>query len=249
MRTILDLVYDERHGDKGMLDLYLPEADAFPLFLYFHGGGIENGSRKNGERLAKYLTDHGIGFASASYRLYPDARYPDFIEDAARAAAWCKTHMGEYGGTKLFLGGSSAGGYLSMMLCFDPKYLGLYDISPLDIAGYVHDSGQPTCHFNVLRERGLDTRRVIIDESAPLYHVGLAKEYAPMLVLYADRDMTNRPEQTEVMLTALRHFGYDMDKVEAKKLHGTHCFTSKTTDENGNNMLAVLVGDFIGKWM
>lgn len=65
------------------------------------------------------------------------------------------------------MGGSSAGGYLSMMLCFDKKYYEAVGVSPSDISGCVHDAGQPTVHFKVLKERGIDSRRIIIDESAP----------------------------------------------------------------------------------
>ena len=38
------------------------------------------------------------------------------------------------------------------MLCFDEKYLKAVGMLPTDIAGYIHDAGQPTSHFNVLKE-------------------------------------------------------------------------------------------------
>ena len=79
----------------------------------------------------------------------------------------------------------------------------------MDISGYVHDSGQPTAHFNVLKEKGMDFRRVIVDETAPLYFVGLEKEYPPMLFIVADQDMENRYEQTVLVLSTMDHFGYD----------------------------------------
>ena len=246
MREIPDIVYDESIGEWGKLDLYLPETDSFPLLVYFHGGSLEKGSRR-AAHIGKTLTEMGIGLASAEYRLYPEAKYPDFILDAARAVNFCREHIGEYCREcrGIFVGGSSAGGYLSMMLCFDPKYLGQYGIAPTDIAGFIHNAGQPTCHFNVLRERGLDKRRVIIDDSAPLYHVGLADEYPPMLLMWSENDMVNRPEQMEVLWTALHHFGYDGDKIRRKVLPGKHCGYVKATDENGNNVFASEISDFI----
>ena len=39
------------------------------------------------------------------------------------------------------------------------------------ISGYISDSAQMTTHFNVLRERGLDTRLERIDEAAPLFYL------------------------------------------------------------------------------
>ena len=53
----------------------------------------------------------------------------------------------------LYVGGSSAGAYIAMMLCFDPAYLKPYGVS--NIQGYLFDAGQPTVHFRVLKERGL----------------------------------------------------------------------------------------------
>ncbi len=52
------------------------------------------------------------------------------------------------------------------MLCFDDRWLEKQSLKPSDIRGFVHAAGQPTCHFKILRERGLDKRRVIIDETA-----------------------------------------------------------------------------------
>ena len=40
-----------------------------------------------------------------------------------------------------------------------------------DIAGYLHDTPQPTTHFNILRERGIDTKAIRVDEAAPLYYI------------------------------------------------------------------------------
>ena len=244
MKIIRDIVY----GETGQcLDIYLPDGGATgDAFLYFHGGGLEAGNRKIAEVFAPRMTAEGIAVLSADYRLYPEAKYPDFIEDAADAVAWAADHMKEYGaGERLFVGGSSAGAYLSMMLCFDRKYLDRHGIAPERVSGFLHDAGQPTCHFNVLRERGIDTRRVIVDESSPMWHVGLRTEYPPMLFLVADHDMQNRYEQTVLMLSTMRHFGCDMEKARLLVLPGKHCKYRWNVDENGENFYGKLIADFI----
>ena len=176
-----------------------------------------------------------MAFAAADYRMYPSAAYPDFLRDGAAAAAWVRAHIKAYGGSgRVYIGGSSAGGYMSMMLCFDDRYLAAYGLQPTDFAGYIHDAGQPTAHFNVLRERGLDTRRVIVDESAPLYYVGLAERYAPMMFVISEQDMECRHEQTELIRAALRHFGYDQSRVAYRLLPGTHSSYVFRQDESGN---------------
>lgn len=247
MKTFTDIIYNE-HGQ--VLDLYLPESNKFDaVFLYFHGGGLEAGSKNGCATFTPYLVEHNIAVASANYRMYPDAKFPDFIEDSADAVAWVKDHISEYGCCdKLYIGGSSAGGYLTMMLCFDERYLGKHGIKPTDLAGYVHDAGQPTSHFNVLREKGIDTRRIIVDETAPLYFIGLnGNDCSPMLFLVSDNDIKNRLEQTMLVLSTMKHFEYDMSKIDHMVLHGGHCHQIKEIDENGDNVFGKLILDFIHK--
>ena len=244
MRSFKNLAYGPYR--ENILDLHLPEQDTFDLFMYIHGGGIESGDKGWDTHIFEYLAQKGISVASINYRLYPDAKYPDFVEDSAVAVAWLTKHIGEYGNCKrIFIGGSSAGGYLSMMLCFDGRWLGAHGLSAMDFAGFVHDAGQPTNHFNVLRERGIDTRRVIIDDSAPLYHIGVADAYPPMCFIVSDDDMENRYEQTQLVLSTLRHFRYDESKIQCREMHGTHCQYVSEKDENGDSILGKLIYDFI----
>ena len=173
-----------------VLDLHLPENEEFDLFIYFHGGGLERGTHKRAEVFAKTLAKNNIATASVEYSLYPTAKYPDFITDCAQAVKWLKDNISNYGKCKrVFVGGSSAGGYISMMLCFDDRYLKTHGINPTDIDFYIHDAGQPTAHFNVLKEFGKDSRRLIVDETSPMYYVGKQEKYAPMLFIISDEDM------------------------------------------------------------
>ncbi len=243
MKTINGIAYDSLGN---LLDLYLPEGGKpFPTFVYFHGGGLEAGSRKDALSFAEYLADRGVAVASVEYRMYPTAHYPDFLVDCAAASAWVHGHIAQYGGDgRIVLSGSSAGGYISMMLCFDPQYLGAHGLKPTDFL-FVHDAGQPTKHFNVLREAGIDTRRVIVDEASPMYHVGASPEYPPMLFIVSDNDMKNRYEQTLLMLSTLKHFGHGEDKVQLKVMHGGHCHYLGQKDEDGNNLFGVTVYEYL----
>lgn len=247
MKSIFDISYGKDPAHR--LDIHLPEASSFPLFIYFHGGGLEAGDKSRPEVFYKYMTGKGIAVVTANYRMYPQAKYPEFVEDAAAVVAWTLENMDNYGTVQgVYVGGSSAGGYLSMMLCFDKRWLGKYDIDPMQIAGFVHDAGQPTCHFNVLRERGIDSRRVIIDDSAPMYHIGVDEKYPPMLIIISDNDMKNRYEQTMMMMSAFEHFEYDMSKIHLKVMQGKHCAYVSRVDENGNSILGQIVSEYIGSF-
>ena len=234
-----DIVYN-RQGQ--LLDVYLPEGKINAVFLYIHGGGIEAGTKNDGNYFAALLAEQGISTVSINYRLYPEAKFPDFVEDSADAVAWVFQNKELFGGCdKIFVGGSSAGGYLSMMLCFDKKYLGIYDIEPTDIAGFIHDAGQPTAHFNVLKSRGIDSRRIIVDETAPLYHIGRDPEYPPMIFIVSDNDMENRYEQTMLVMSTLKHFRYDESKYSLEVRNGTHCHYTNLDD----GVFAGIIENFI----
>lgn len=238
MEIIEDIVYGNEK-----LDLYLPENKEFDLFVYFHGGGLERGSKASRPHIYKHLASCGVAAASVDYRMYPQAKYPDFIEDCAQAVAWLKENIANYGNCRrIFVGGSSAGGYISMMLCFDKLWLGKYGIDPMDIDGFVHDAGQPTKHFNVLKEHGVDERRIIVDETAPLYHVGMAETYPPMIFIVSDNDMKNRFEQTQLMISTLRHFGHEVPLVVR---NGNHCHYVRQKNEDGSSPLAEMILDFV----
>ena len=245
MKVIEDIFYTRSQSPMQSLDLYLPDAETFPVVIYFHYGGFTGGDKK-GYAFIPHLVEKGVAVISANYRMYPEATFPDFIRDGAMAVAWAKKHMPEYGNiTGYFVGGSSAGGYLTMLLCFDKKYLGLHKIDPDEITGYIMDGGQPTTHFNVLRERGIDSRRVIVDEAAPLYHICAEGEYPRMLFIVSDHDMPGRYEQTRLVLATLKDFGKSgYDIIE---MHGTHCAYVKAVDENGDSVFGKMVFDYIKK--
>lgn len=245
MKTFFDIPYLTNSTDMQLLDIYTPECDSFPVYVHFHGGGLVNGSRKSFKHIAEKLCALGVATVSVEYRMYPDAKYPDFIEDCANAVKWVKDNIANYGICEgIYIGGSSAGGYLSMMLCFDRRWLSAVGIESNEISGYFHDAGQPTAHFNVLKYKGIDHRRVIIDETAPLYHIGTAEEYPKMSFIVSDNDMKNRYEQTMLVMSTMRHFGYDMDKVMFRLMHGTHTHYARKDYDDGvtyANMIKELI--------
>ena len=244
MKAFTDICYCETH--KLYLDIYLPECQKFPVFVYFHGGGLEHGDKAKQQVLYRFLADHGVAVVAPNYRMYPTAHYPDFLVDSAKAVAWTFENINTYGNaTEIYVGGSSAGGYISQMLCFDDSWLSAHRIKPSDIAGYLHDAGQPTCHFNVLRERGVDSRRIVVDEASPLYHIDDSRSYPPMLVIVSDKDMKNRYEQTMLLMSTLKHFGHE--NVMLTVMQGTHCAYVCAVDENGDSVLGKMILELIHK--
>lgn len=239
--------YDLEYKQGLCVDLHLPTSEEFDVFIYFHGGGLTSGSRKGVEVFAKTLAKRNIATASFDYRTYPNAKFPDFIVDGASAVRWVKDNIHTYGKCKrIFVGGSSAGGYISMMLCFDERYLKAEGLMPTDVAGYIHDAGQPTSHFNVLAEYGKDSKRVVVDETAPLYFAGLSKDYPPMVFIVSDNDIPGRYEQIMLMVKTLQEFGIK-DKVFVEIMRGGHCEYVEKEDGNGDGVLGNVILKYYGK--
>lgn len=128
------------------------DAKNLPVFVWFHGGGLERGSLEYpAEETPSLMMDKKIVLVGIGYRLSPKVPFPVFIEDAAAAVAWTFKNIERYGGDpkKIFVGGHSAGGYLTGMVGLDPRWLASYDIDNKKIAGLVIHSGQVTTHFHI----------------------------------------------------------------------------------------------------
>ena len=249
MKIIKDISYSIFKDEAHRIDLYAPEGECRALLVYFHGGGFVEGSRDLDllPHFAEDMTGAGIAVASAEYRMYPEAKYPDFIEDGAEAVAYAKRELlSLVGCDKLIVSGTSAGGYLTMMLCFDERWLEKYGITNKDICAFIHDAGQPTTHFNVLKERGDDPASVVIDEAAPIFHVKRS-DYPPMHFIVSDNDIPDRLGQTEMMINKLKERGYPEGKISSVITHGTHVWYVTKTDQDGKNEFANLIIPFINR--
>lgn len=231
MRTIMD----ERYASKPcqLLDWYLPDENGFDTILWFHGGGMEAGDRKGGAALAEHAVKAGYAFVSVEYSMYPTARYPEFIVDAAQSVRHVQKRLPEVGGSgRIIITGQSAGAYLTMMLCMNPAYLRNYGVDMDGILAFVSDSAQQTVHYNVLRERGMDTRLERLDDAAPMYYACMNRVEKPLLMIYYENDFPCRPEQNILMYTSLKRFQPEL-KLEITKLPGGHCAGSSRVDETG----------------
>lgn len=258
MTELKNICYSDTH-ERCLLDLYLPDADKVrngrvPLIIWFHGGGLLGGDKGGVRPFAADITPDGVAVCAPNYSLLPNVNFPVFIEDAAAAVARCVSGfkdildeygLGETGG--VFCGGSSAGGYLSMMLCFDKRYLAVHGIDSAELCGYIHGSGQPTDHFNILNHNGIDQRRVIVSERSPLYFVGLETNLAPMVFIVSDNDMFNRLEQNRTMFRALQHFEL-ADNAELIELQGGHCEYERKREADGRTEHHRIALDFIRKY-
>jgi acetyl esterase/lipase len=119
-----DLVYKTVGGHEIGATLFLPgEGSAFPVFAYFHGGGFVYGNRDEGLKgaLKDKLLAAGFAVLSFDYRLAPETKLEEIVEDARDAMRWLKSDGGERFGldvSRIVVAGGSAGGYLALATCF-----------------------------------------------------------------------------------------------------------------------------------
>jgi acetyl esterase/lipase len=203
---------DEYINERCVLDIYYPKnTKDFPTVVWFHGGGLTGGNKYFPET----LKEEGICIIAVNYRLDPAVRSPVYIEDAAAAVAWVFNNIDDYGGntSAIFVSGHSAGGYLTMMVGLDKRWLGSNKIDADSIAGLIPFSGQTVTHSTIRKERGIVAPSPIIDDLAPVYHI--RADAPPLLLITGDREleMSGRYEENAYLMSMMKAAGHQETKL------------------------------------
>ena len=158
---VQDKIYDEALGLG--LNIWAPKTAAtgpLPVIVFIYGGGWRDGAKDQYAFTGRALANRGYMVVLPDYRLFPDTRFPGFLEDSAKALAWVDDHIGEHGGdpNRIFLSGQSAGAYNAMMLALDRQWLGREGKSPDLIRGVAALAGPYDFYPNsrILRDKILE---------------------------------------------------------------------------------------------
>jgi acetyl esterase/lipase len=150
VEEVLNVAYYQGKGAdawRHRLDLFLPKGQRhYPVLVFLHGGAWMIGDKSCiglYSAVGRFFARHGVGAVLPNYRLSPLVRHPEHIRDVARAFAWTKRHIADYGGDpdRLFIGGHSAGGHLAALLATDDTYLEAEGLTTADIKGAIAVSG------------------------------------------------------------------------------------------------------------
>lgn len=170
-------------GVRTKLDVYAPEERGAPapVVFFIYGGGWSRGERGEYEFVGRALASRGFVTVIADYRLYPEVRYPDFLEDGARALRWVQDNIANFGGdpNRLFLAGHSAGAYNAVMQALDPSFRAEYGVT-MPILAVAALSGPYDFYpfeYNEVREvfgeapnpQGTQPINLITAEAPPMY--------------------------------------------------------------------------------
>lgn len=200
---------------RQIMDVWCPNvvspgdgAAGLPVVVFFYGGAWQAGRRQDYPFVAATLARRGMVVAVPDYRLFPQVRFPAFIEDAALAVAAVRRDARGWGGDpeRVFLAGHSAGAYLAAMLALDPRWLAAAGADRRHLAGMVGLAGP----YDFLPIQDEDIRAVFatgadLRETQPIGHVD--GRNAPMLLLHGAADATCYPRNSLALAARVRAAG------------------------------------------
>ncbi len=151
------------------LDVYTPAtrapAGGWPVVVFFYGGSWNTGERAEYRFVATSLAARGVLTLVADYRLYPEVRYPEFLNDSALALAWGLNEASRLGGNpkRVFVMGHSAGAYNAAMLALDLRWLAATGHTPAELAGFIGLAGP----YDFFPTDNIDARPVFFHPNYP----------------------------------------------------------------------------------
>jgi acetyl esterase/lipase len=253
-----DLPYVKDGHERQKLDLYVPKQGEgpFPLVIWVHGGGWQNGS-KDGGGPAIALLGEGYAVASINYRLSQHAQFPEQIRDCLAAVRYLRANAAKWNLDPDAFGafGASAGGHLVALMGTAADHedfltLGEHrDVSakvqcvvnwfgPADFAsmgGFHNNRNSPEAKLlGGLVQEDLDRAKA----ASPVAYASAGD--APMLLMHGDADRIVPFHQSERLLKALEDVQVEARLIRIEGVgHGGPEFT------NQENRQAIL--DFLAK--
>jgi acetyl esterase/lipase len=211
-RAVRDIAY--REGSRAGFDLYLPltvEADV-PTVLFFYGGGFRAGRKSEYRVVGEALATLGIIVAVADYPIDPEARFPNFLEDAARAVAKLHAVLPDHGGdpTRLFLAGHSAGAYISVMLAADERWLASVGAPRAWIRGVIGIAGM----YGARPGRDSVSRAIFGPEREEIQPIAFIRGDAPpMLIVVGAEDGAEQVASARALAARIREAGGRVEEI------------------------------------
>lgn len=198
------------------LDIYRPDKPLpdTPVVVFFYGGSWNRGDRADYRFVGRALARRGMLAVVADYRLYPQVRYPAFIDDSAQATAWVYRHIGEYGGDnrRLFLMGHSAGAYNAAMVALQPQRLAAQGLSRQIVRGWIGLAGP----YDFLPIEEANVKPVFFFPASPPQSQPINQPLAgsaPALLIAANNDSVVNPQRnTAGLARQLRAAGVPVEE-------------------------------------
>jgi acetyl esterase/lipase len=202
-----DLAYGAEPRHK--LDLYVPSNTATPkrVLVFFYGGGWNSGSKDGYLFAARPFVEAGYIVAIPDYRIYPEVRFPAFVEDGAAALRWVADNAGRHGGetNNVYLAGHSAGAHTAALLALDTRYLQAQRLPATYIAAVAALAGPHDFTPNSATLREIFSTAPDLRQMQPTNFV--RANAPPMFLATGDEDTTVLPRNSINLANALKARG------------------------------------------
>ena len=203
--ALKDAAYGE--DPRQRLDVFVPVASAAgaPVLVFFYGGSWKGGSKEDYAFAAQALAAQGFVTVLPDYRLFPQVRFPDFLDDGAAAVAWVRDNVAGFGGdpNRIVLAGHSAGAYNAAMLALDPRYLRRAGVDPHAIRAVAGLSG-PYDFLPFDHPTSIDVFGQAPDARATQPVTFAGPDAPPAFLATGEADGTVRPRNTQSLARRLR---------------------------------------------
>lgn len=232
---------DSRHLS---LDIYASrDAKAQPVMVYLHGGGWSRGDKRAVYRKPQFFISQDYVFASVNYRLVPEGKHPNNIEDVVDAIVWIHDNIKSCGGDpdRIFLMGHSAGGHLAALASvYDIRYQH-HKKDRLMIKGtIVIDMGMMdvTGSSNPRWARTFGSTPEMRADASPQHHIGKVKPIPPFLHVY-NGEKTRKARRIEKFCAAVKARGFRAEMVPTRGQ--THATINRDIGREGDKATAAIL--------
>lgn len=193
-----DIAYGEHKRQR--LDFYSPTADPKKqTIIFFYGGAWDSGNKDHYRFVAQAFAEQGYTVVIPDYRIYPDVKFPVFIEDAAASVKWAS----EQNDNALVLMGHSAGAHIAAMVALDKEFLGKVNIDENRLAAWVGLAG-PYDFLPFTSERISDIFSTAKqpEDSQPIYFAN--HKSIPALLVHGEADKRVLSKNSKSLARVLR---------------------------------------------
>lgn len=243
-----NLVYDQ--GKNLRLDIYTPTGvQNAPVVLFLYGQRWTEGSKDDYKFVGESLASRGFVGVVADYRLYPQVRFPAFVDDAAAAAVWLGKNVRTYGGNpdKLFVMGHSAGAHIAAMLVLKEEFMSRAGGSRAQLRGMIGLAGaydfmpitDPTLRdVFAPPEKFQDSQPVLFTEG----------DNPPMLLMHGENDEIVQVKDTRNLAAQVKKAGGAIETVIYPKMSHRMIVNSLAKPLRSQTDVIQHVAEFVTRW-
>jgi arylformamidase len=220
-RTRLDGLLGVPYGDsdREVIDIFAPDHEEGPCFVYLHGGYWRGGHARDGSFIAEPFVRAGASVFLPTYDLCPDVTVAEIVAQTHKAIAWIHANARAYGGDpdRLYLAGHSAGAHLAAMALADdwrddPAVAGAFAGACLISGVYDMDPVRYVSVNDLIRATDAD-----VEPLSPLRHP--PRWPVPMVVAAGGDESEEWRRQSQLYADVARDAGCSVAAMEIPGVH------------------------------